>query len=474
VHLALRPLHVLTARYVADDYFYYLNVARHLAAGAGSTFDGLTITNGYQPLFLLMLAAVFRVGAGKGTGVHAGLLILAAASAASAWLAYRLLARHGRPWGGALAAGLLSLGVFFVLPALTGFETALALATSLYALDLWDRRAAPARVGLALGLAFLARVDAVVLAGVLGVLALRTSGWKRASQMAAAFAVVVAPWVVWSTVRFGTPLPESGAVKMAVRGGRAFVEAIPTLAAAAPAAIVPMDWFEVGTTPPLVLGLAALVLGVLAWEGARRLRAAGLFALLLALVYVVATEARGGELVRYLAPAWMVLVLLVCAGRYAQEPLVVGCLLCVQLRAAVFFVRWDLLVAPTLTYVGVSQTAAPWAIRATTSEADRIAAFDAGSLGYFSDRPVTNLDGLMNHDIVVLRRRCGSDMSECLREYIRRERITVIAGGTGFGWTRTLPEWSSWERLHESPLGDGSSLVLLRVPRAASAAASTP
>jgi hypothetical protein len=38
-----------------DDFFYYAQVARHLAHGAGSTFDGIHRTNGYHPLWLLCL-----------------------------------------------------------------------------------------------------------------------------------------------------------------------------------------------------------------------------------------------------------------------------------------------------------------------------------------------------------------------------------------------------------------------------------
>jgi len=38
--VVMRPLAVLL-RVVPDDAFYYLQIARHLAAGHGSTFDGI-------------------------------------------------------------------------------------------------------------------------------------------------------------------------------------------------------------------------------------------------------------------------------------------------------------------------------------------------------------------------------------------------------------------------------------------------
>ena len=38
-----------------DDAFYYLEIAKNIVAGRGSTFNGITETNGYQPLWLLWI-----------------------------------------------------------------------------------------------------------------------------------------------------------------------------------------------------------------------------------------------------------------------------------------------------------------------------------------------------------------------------------------------------------------------------------
>lgn len=52
-----------------DDGFYYLEIARRLAAGEGSTFDGINPTNGYHPLWLLTLVALFGI-ASSAEGSH--------------------------------------------------------------------------------------------------------------------------------------------------------------------------------------------------------------------------------------------------------------------------------------------------------------------------------------------------------------------------------------------------------------------
>lgn len=41
--------------FVQDDLLYYLKVAQNIAHGHGSTFNGIVATNGYQPLWLLVL-----------------------------------------------------------------------------------------------------------------------------------------------------------------------------------------------------------------------------------------------------------------------------------------------------------------------------------------------------------------------------------------------------------------------------------
>ena len=44
--------------FVQDDFLYYLKVAQNIAHGHGSTFNALVPTNGYQPLWLLILVGL--------------------------------------------------------------------------------------------------------------------------------------------------------------------------------------------------------------------------------------------------------------------------------------------------------------------------------------------------------------------------------------------------------------------------------
>jgi len=468
LYVALKPVNALAARYLADDYFYFLSVARHLAAGQGSTFDGgVSYTNGYQPLFAWLLAGLFALGLGKTAAIHGGLVLITVAGAAAAWAAFRLLEEEGRPWGGAFAAGVLGLGLFHSLAALTGFETPLAIAGVLWTLLLARRGAGPAWLGIVCGVSVLARVDALPLVGLLALPLARRKDVAGLARMAAAFALVVGPWVVWSLVRFGTPVHDSSAVKARLRAPGSIVHAGRLVARESARSVLPETLLGPRHQPraPVVVAGAFAVLA-LAVAGARRFPVAAGYAFAVAAAYAVLTDTSDtGALARYLHPVWAIVTVLAAGNRLLQHPLPVVVLLLLHAREAREYVRWDSGTPAELSFVGAAHVLAPPVLERTVPDGDRVGAFDAGALGYASPRGVVNLDGLMNHDIVRMRRACDRPSRECMLDYLHEKRITVLAGGTGFAWTRVFPDWTEWTLLYASPvLRDGDRLVVLRVP----------
>ncbi len=61
VHLmiACRPPSVVMHWYTTDDAFYYFQVAKNIINGKGITFDGIGLSNGFHPLWLLLNLPVF-------------------------------------------------------------------------------------------------------------------------------------------------------------------------------------------------------------------------------------------------------------------------------------------------------------------------------------------------------------------------------------------------------------------------------
>src|SRR5262245_27194780 len=73
-----------------DDGFYYLEIARNVAHGVGSTCSGLEWTNGYHPLWLLVLVPVFWVTDARDTALILSIALQALLMATGAGLGYRI------------------------------------------------------------------------------------------------------------------------------------------------------------------------------------------------------------------------------------------------------------------------------------------------------------------------------------------------------------------------------------------------
>jgi hypothetical protein len=100
--------------YYADDFFYYLQIAHNLAEHGRSTFDGTTLTNGYHPLWLLVVTALYLCGGDR--GVFVGIAVLTVAATVSTYQMTRML-----------------LGRYSIHPVIAGFWAAWA---ALFALSM--------------------------------------------------------------------------------------------------------------------------------------------------------------------------------------------------------------------------------------------------------------------------------------------------------------------------------------------------
>jgi hypothetical protein len=183
-----------------DDFFYYAQVARHLAQGAGSTFDGIHRTNGYHPLWLLCLTAFTWVGGGRFFFIL--VTLVTAVSLASVFvLTLQILRRLGvSPAGQYVVAALITFQAELLLQG--GMEVVLALPLLLLLLHIFLEATELdgwfyLRCGALASLCILARLDSVLLVGLLFALGLRELGsWQRAIKASFAFGAGLMPvWV---------------------------------------------------------------------------------------------------------------------------------------------------------------------------------------------------------------------------------------------------------------------------------------
>ncbi len=159
--------------FVQDDLLYYLKVAQNIAHGHGSTFNGIVPTNGYQPLWLLVLLCVSYVTE-SGRAVLAFLAVSNVVAACATFLLARSLLRST----GVRSLLAFALASFVTLYSLTlffyGMEVTLTVPIVLGVLCLLRHTAWLSRsplhtfaLGLLLSTMVLSRIDTLILGGLI-------------------------------------------------------------------------------------------------------------------------------------------------------------------------------------------------------------------------------------------------------------------------------------------------------------------
>jgi hypothetical protein len=405
-----------------DDAYYYLGVARSLAEGDGSTFTGLVPTNGYHPLWTLVLvplAAILR----DPNALVIGVAVLQGALWA---LAVREALRIGRLLGcWPLAAGALcAYAVLAVLTghlAFNGMESALLLPLLLLVLRLGleagDRPGDDLRIGVVLALVCLARLDAVVAAAPLALVVLLrspegdpppqiaflrpqipvsgTQCRRRVVALAGPPAVALATYIAVNLAVFDTALPVSGRAKGL---GAPFTNLEPV-----------RQLLQAGDFAgrPLWFGSAVLVLVAVAWaSGAwrRDARLGRVMAYALALLVgeclllaylVVGTSYRVWPWYHY-----QVAVLAFCAALVALRaaldrygPVVVR--LCLVGAGLFLVVQAGVAFRPEGRAYPGSVRGAEWVDESLPEDAVLAMGDRAGIFGFLARRPLLHLEGLM-------------------------------------------------------------------------------
>ena len=209
-----------------DDYFYYSIVADKLLATGKLTYDGLTTTNGFHPLWFLTVLALRAISGGMNPVFYALLTVVFLASMVATYELSRAFARALGASAVLAAAVPLVHCVATDLVVASGMETALDVPL-LLALLLALARGGPvtpgraARLGLLASLAILARLDIAL------IVPIALAGWLwfarparavvfRAVAAFCAAGMAVPLYAAWNLARFGSVLPVSAQSKQLV------------------------------------------------------------------------------------------------------------------------------------------------------------------------------------------------------------------------------------------------------------------
>jgi hypothetical protein len=222
VYALTRPL-ARQQTLLEDDAYYYIVIARNLVASGVSTFDGVTRTNGYHPLWFLIDVGLVKLAGGTGAAFFAGLFVVSAVCAlASGEITRRvlLLGWPRSPWVSGVVALFAGLNVHLFAG---GMESTVAVPLhALFALCVLRARSARWDTARALGLGLvssalvLARLDAIACVAMgLGWLA-----WGRplrevvrAGVFLCAGLTPLAAYLAWNLFAYGALLTTSAAAK---------------------------------------------------------------------------------------------------------------------------------------------------------------------------------------------------------------------------------------------------------------------
>ncbi len=432
-----------------DDAFYYFQIAYNLASGNFSTFDGgITRTNGYHPLWLLLItpfywvfdkeAALFGIKAFEIMLIAGGVALIAAAArlARLPWIlpfaALPLLyQRAGLLLGLEAAAALFMLGLFFLAAMLYARDPARwkwPLAAVAFALP-WVRLeyiAISLAVTAALGLIEWSRQERAPGAP-LGE-RVRSALYVKAAVPFLAAGAGILVYFAYNGIVFGGVTPVSGATKQMWsqarwdnEGGYSFVQNFRDVLQ------IPVFDYE------LLVALEVCAYVVLVWWLARRSKNRKDWLLLAFLVCVfglavghlakfaqtvLTVDPYWGSYDWYFVPAYLLMALIIPARCYvaihfirrfigprwpqAANLLSVGI---VAVGAVFLFAKADFTGQIRLLDWESESTYREWEVTShmgvqvmdrVLPEDSVVGSWDAGVTGYFSRFPVVNLDGLVN------------------------------------------------------------------------------
>lgn len=470
--------------FLYDDSFYAFKIAQNMAAGQGMTFDGIHPTNGFQPLYVLLLVPIFFLfGETLSLPIYFALTLLAVFSLLTAVLIYLICRRYVGRAASVVAALIWVFSPIVTKQSANGLETSLtafmiALCSYYYLEKIRPVRRPPVLrlilFGLLLGLAVLSRIDTLLLVMVVFLdylLRLRrrkepASSLFRLSLVPLGVVVVYGPWLLLCMLACGSPLQDSGTAtrflslayapmfhfgseNLGMDGPDAsfiwahLVYSMSALKVSPPVHVIfraiekAGEYFGTKGGFHLVgdilgfLALLATALFIVKWKRdpeRRRRFEIGFLLLFCGLLFASYSFYIFGAFffLRYFYPIYFLACILI--SFIVQDLLDWLPRQSFGLRRIAVGVF--VLYAGLFSYFSYSQAFRSHAVypfydiakwvRAHTEKGDTVGIFQCGTVGYLSDRKVINLDGKVNREAL-----CALK-NGCLEDYIQQEGIDVV------------------------------------------------
>ncbi len=211
-----------------DDFYYYYLTSKHFALTGFSSFDGIVPTNGYHPLWMLIIAALSFLMRGNDAGTFVWIEVIQVLSCVvTAWLALRLFRElYGDQKWVPVIAMLVSL--FLSVLVFLGMETVVAIPlyllfirATMRALNSANGPASALLCGITGTFLFLARLDTLLALGIVFLLFLFYRAGSKKVWLYLAGLIPIIGYFLLNHFVFGNWMPVSAQVKE-LRGGLHF------------------------------------------------------------------------------------------------------------------------------------------------------------------------------------------------------------------------------------------------------------
>lgn len=442
---------------MVDDGYYYLEIARNFSIGNGPSFDSINLTNGFHPLWQIIIVPVFLFIKNLEAAAVFVTVLQSLFFVSSGYVLYRLLLE---------TTGKVSLSLFgsaayvfnfwlWSKGAVSGMETGLLLfcfsMTLLMFVRLLTGRGSTRALWFFTVLMVAARLDSLALAAGIFLVLLIRKRYRELLCTALPVAVYLALYTTVNRVFFGGFFPVSGYIKSASgmeNLGRFLSSGDPQLFRHAISNLTSLATLG-GRIPGVVSAFAVVFFAVLVFVFVRKMvspvrelvLAFGVYLILIFGYYSVMYESILDIYTYYWLPAVFLLFLftfLLLAGIRVRWKLtvlssfVVIVLLLFNIVYAADRLGGFAFVIPDPARP--SHNAVDY-LNAALEEGEIAASWDAGYVGYYCDYPVVNLDGLVNsYEYRAFVEERG------LEEYLDLNGITFIANIDHFNGQREFIE----------------------------------
>lgn len=396
---------------IPDDSSYYLKIAKNFSEGSGFTFDGINATNGFQPLWQLLLIPFYCfIKTSAENYLRIILIFQIVLIFLSEILLFRSLLKFFKDKIVLIFVVFFTLFVFF--NSVNGMETSLmvflisVLFTKIISLNIFcsHNRFNEFKIGMLLGLLILSRLDLIFFAFSLMVFIFLTGNNHKENlskivNISIGFLTLFVPYLFYNYISFGNIIPISGYLKSGFSNG-GFIQKVQEILRYretyfALISIIFLGWFiyknrelKQSNNYEYFLFLAVFSLSN--------------FLLLLYLIFFL----NWVIFYWYFIPFSLFFSLFICIpinyiinfkikwiGNLIYFSLII---FIVIFWGSKLYFKFDSDVSHENNWNDESYIASQW-VKQNTNSSDVFAMKDAGHFGYFSERNTVNLDGLVNN-----------------------------------------------------------------------------